>query len=308
MKTKNFVRYVRDFLARLLLRGFAAAVFFIPLFLLRYVGGAGGRLFCRFSERYRRLARENLKIVFPGIEEDGLRKIMKDSFTMLGENGADSIWFINRSNKKRRNFVDMEGKEFLDAALSQGRGVIAATAHIGAFTILGGTLAAYGYRVNCILRTPRDGKMTNVLGRGLRMQQVKPIFTYPAVKCVNGSIGALRRNEILVILIDQDMGHSGVFVNFFGRHASTPSGTLIFSLRTGASIVPMFMTREKERHKLIIKKEFNLTYGENPERSVLDNTQRLTYLIEEVIRQYPRQWSWVDRRWKTQPQNNAKML
>ncbi|MCX5657464.1 MAG: hypothetical protein NTZ48_04470, partial [Candidatus Omnitrophica bacterium] len=293
---------------RLLLRGFGATVFLLPLFLLRCMGASGGRLFCRFSGRYRELARENLKIVFPGIEEDSLRTIIKDSFTMLGENGADSIWFISRNKKRRKQFVDIEGKEFLDAALSQGRGVIAATAHIGAFTILGGTLAAYGYRVNCILRTPRDEKMANVLGRGLRMQEVKPIFTYPAIKCVNDSIGALRRNEILVILIDQDMGRSGVFVNFFGRPASTPAGTLIFSLRTGASIVPMFIIRGKERHKLIIEKEFDLVYGESAEKSVLDNTQRLTYLIEGVIRKYPRQWSWVDRRWKTQPQNNTGIL
>lgn len=302
MKTKSLVRYIRDFFARLFLRGFGATVFLTPLSLLRCIGKAGGRLFCRFSGRYRGLARENLKIVFPEIEEDRLRTIMKDSFTILGENGADSIWFINRSNKKRRNFVNIEGKEFLDAALSRGRGVIAATAHIGAFTILGGILRAYGYRVNYILRTPRDEKMTNVLGRGLRMQEVKPIFTYPVVKCVNDSIGALRRNEILVILIDQDMGRSGVFVNFFGRPASTPAGTLIFSSRTGASIIPMFIIREKEKHKLIIEKEFNLVYGENAEKSVLDNTQRLTHLIEGVIRRYPQQWSWVDRRWKTQPQ------
>jgi len=301
MLAKELRRLIRDFLARQTLRVVVVAVHLIPLLFFRWMGVLLTKGFCRFSKRYQELADNNLNIAFPGQGENYRRLVKKKSFILLGTNAADSLWFVNRSTRKRRNLVCLEGRVNLDNALAAGKGVIAVTAHMGVFTILGGVLAAYGYRANYILRTPRDEKMAVVLGRGLRMQGTSPIFTHPAIKCVEASISALRLNEILVILIDQDIGNAGIFVKFFGRPASTPAGPAIFSLRTGAKILPMFMLREGNRHKLWIQPEFRIIRGENAEKTILENTQRLTLRVENVIREYPEQWSWVDRRWKTRP-------
>jgi KDO2-lipid IV(A) lauroyltransferase len=306
MQSKKNIRIIRNYFARLALRAGGAGVLFIPLSFLGIWGEFLGRLFYCFSARYRELAGNNLKLVFPDKKEDERSQIMKTSFVLLGRNSLETIWFVTRSRKKRINFIRLEGREFLDFALEERDGVIAVTAHIGAFTILAGALAAYGYCVNCLLRTPRDEKMADVLGRGLRMQNVRPIFTQPALRCVEESIKVLRRNEILIILIDQDIGETGVFVNFFGRPASTPAGPVIFSLRTQAKILPMFMLREDNRHKVLIKPKFNLRYGENAEKTIFENIQRLTQLVENTIREHPHQWSWVDRRWKTRPRNHAE--
>lgn len=278
------------------------AFYFVPLSILRWLGVWVGKTFYIFSRRYRKLAEYNLNIAFPERSQEYRESVKKKSFVFLGKNCADSLWFIMRPTRRRRDFVRLEGKHNLDQALEKGKGVICLTAHLGAFTILGGVLAGYGYRMNYLLRTPRDKKMADVLARGLRMQQVRPIFTQPAIKCVEESINVLRDNEILIILIDQDMGEAGVFVNFFGQPASTPAGPVIFSLRTEAKILPMFMLRDNGRHKLWIQSEFRLIYGESSERTIFENTQRLTHLVEEIIRKHPEQWSWFDRRWKTRPQ------
>jgi KDO2-lipid IV(A) lauroyltransferase len=37
------------------------------------------------------------------------------------------------------------------------------------------------------------------------------------------------------------------------------------------------------------------------EADILANTQQFTSLIEEYVRNYPEQWLWVHRRWKTRP-------
>jgi len=287
-------RNIRYFFARLFLRIAVVIVYFIPLSFFRRWGVLLSRLFYKFSNHYRNLAYNNLRFVFP--EEKEVEKIFYRSSLLLGENIADTFWFLAYP-RRRGNLINIEHKEILDWALSFKRGVIGITAHIGAFTILGGALTQQGYKVNCLLRNPRDEKMAGVLERGLRMQGVRSIFTKPSLKCIEEVLESLKNNEILIVLIDQRAGRSGVFVKFFGHYTSVPTGPVIFSLRTGAKIIPMFMIREGQKHNLKIFPEFKIIYKENIEKTIFENTQNLILLIEGVIREYPEQWSWIDRRW-----------
>lgn len=295
MITKKFRRTIRYFFARLFLRISVVIIYFIPFSLFCRLSVFLSKIFYKISNYYRGLAYNNLKVVFP--EERKRREILYKSSIHQGKNIAYTFWILAHPHK-RKKMINVENKEILDYALSFNKGVIGVTAHIGAFTVLGGVLSNFGYKVNYILRTPRDEKMTSVLGRGLRMQRVYPIFTKPATRCIEKSIEALRRNEILIVLIDQEAGKSGVYVRLFNRYTSAPAGPIIFSLRTEAKIIPMFMLEKNHQHNLVILPEFKLIYKENREKTIFENTQRLIYLVEEIIRKYPDQWSWIDRRWR----------
>ncbi|MCM8784206.1 MAG: hypothetical protein NC818_05490 [Candidatus Omnitrophica bacterium] len=297
MQIRKIERTIRYSFVRLFLRLLAVVVYFIPLSFLRKLGVLLGKIFYKVSKYYRQLALNNLRVVFPQKNNNERRNILYKSTLFLGANTSDTLWFLVHS-RRRKNLAYLENRKIIDDALKAHKGIIGITAHIGAFTILGGVLSEYGYPVNYILRTPRDEKMANVLGRGLRMQKVRPIFTKPAIRCVERSIEVLRNNEILIILIDQDAGSSGLFVKFFNRYTSAPAGPVILSLRTGANIIPMFILREQERHKLIVYPEFKIAHKENIERTIFDNTQNLVILLQDVIEQYPEQWSWIDRRWR----------
>jgi KDO2-lipid IV(A) lauroyltransferase len=43
------------------------------------------------------------------------------------------------------------------------------------------------------------------------------------------------------------------------------------------------------------------------EHDILANTALFTATIENYIRQYPEQWLWVHRRWKTRPEGEPKL-
>jgi KDO2-lipid IV(A) lauroyltransferase len=95
----------------------------------------------------------------------------------------------------------------------------------------------------------------------------------------------------------------GVFVPFFGVEACTASGMARVAAKTGAAVVPGFLLWEKreQRYVLHFGKELPVVTTDDSEKDALTNTAAFTAVIEAYIRQYPDQWLWMHRRWKTRP-------
>ena len=99
----------------------------------------------------------------------------------------------------------------------------------------------------------------------------------------------------------------GVFVPFFGLPACTASGLAKVALRTDAAVIPGFLLWDQEQQRYILRfgPRLTLTRTGDAEADVLANTARFTATIEEYVRQYPEQWLWMHRRWKTRPAGEA---
>jgi Kdo2-lipid IVA lauroyltransferase/acyltransferase len=81
------------------------------------------------------------------------------------------------------------------------------------------------------------------------------------------------------------------------------------ALRTDAAVVPGFLIWDTARRKyrLRFEKAVELARTGDEEADVIENTQRFTRVIEEHVRQYPDQWLWVHKRWKTRPPGDPPM-
>jgi Kdo2-lipid IVA lauroyltransferase/acyltransferase len=108
---------------------------------------------------------------------------------------------------------------------------------------------------------------------------------------------ALRNNEAVGILIDQNTAEAeGVFVDFFGKAACANSGFVKLAYHSQAPVVPGFAVwDEAGRYVLHFRPPIELTGDESTD------TQRVHAEMERIIRQYPDQWMWIHRRWKTRP-------
>ena len=119
-----------------------------------------------------------------------------------------------------------------------------------------------------------------------------------------GLLTAMRKGGTVGILMDTNMTPpQGVFVDFFGIPTCTASGLARIALRTDAAVVPGFTVWDKKRRKYILRFEpaVELIRTEDNEEDIIANTAKFTKVIEAFIRQYPDQWLWVHRRWKTRP-------
>ena len=253
-------------------------------------------------KKKKRIILENLHIAF-GREksEQEISNIVKSYFDSLGSSTIELIYFADRPEEIVEK-VTIEGKENLDEALKKGQGAILLSAHFGNFPLMFGRMALAGYKTNCIMRRMRDGQFDKYVSNFSNENGVRAIYSLPHRQCLEHSLKSLRDNQILFILLDQNYGEAGgVFVDFFGHPAATATGPVIFSYRSGAPILPVFIVRDRvDQYKIIIDSPVMLEAIQNEQLGLVRNTAQLTKIIEGYIRRYPHEWvGWMHRRWKS---------
>jgi len=150
-----------------------------------------------------------------------------------------------------------------------------------------------------IARAQRDSAITDYI---LKTREATGMKLYHRESAVRASLLALRSNELVGMLMDQNAGDDGVFVDFFGRLASTAPGAAVFALKTEAAVLPTFGYRKPDNtHVVTIGAPVPLIRTGDHKRDVLENTARYTKVVEEKIRAHPEQWFWLHKRWKSRP-------
>ncbi|MBL7070148.1 MAG: lysophospholipid acyltransferase family protein [Candidatus Omnitrophica bacterium] len=256
----------------------------------------------QFTHKQRRIAQETLDIAFGNQKSKAEKeKIAKESFVYMAKSAVEVISLMDSPELMKRR-ISLVNKGNLDNALARGNGVILVSGHFGNFPLLLARLSQEGYEVSGIMRPMRDQRVENIFLKKRQRYGVRTIYSKPRDTCVSSSIEALRNNQLVFIPIDQNFGTAGVFVNFFGKKAATATGPIIFAQRTGASLVPCFILRQKDdTHRIVFEPPLTLESRQSPRETIAVNIQKLTDIIEAYIRRYPAEWGWVHRRWKSKP-------
>jgi len=251
-------------------------------------------------KKYRNRVFSNLSLAFGGEKNPKeIAKITKEVFFNFTLTPFETILTAAAPSGQFIKKIKITGREYLDAALAKGNGVIGLGSHLGAFTTLGTRLAIEGYPFNLIINEGNFPKLWKRLGDHQRRWGQKPFSQKPATTSIKKSLNCLRRNEILYLIADEQQIRGGVPVPFFGKTAYTPPGPAFFSLRTGAPILPMFVVREKGiPQTLFIGSPIEMELTSDRKKDIELLTAKYTKAIEDVIKQYPNQWPWLNRRWK----------
>ena len=186
--------------------------------------------------------------------------------------------------------VAIEGEEYLKRALEKGKGVIALGAHLGNFTMIGPRLAAAGYPFSLLVKHPPDQRLTRLLDGYRAKVGVKTISAKPRRQAARQILGALRRNEVVLVLPDVFKPGS-VNAQFLGAPVYIRRGPVSLALRAGAAVVPMCVTRDAEDHlTLRISPEIDLVKTGDLQEDVAANLTLFIRHLEVMVRRYPDQW------------------
>ncbi len=266
------------------------------LWTLRHTPIGFGRLCAKLLDlglpRLRRVAMRNLEIAYPEMTAAERSRIADGVFASIGRLIAV---FARFPKLKAADWIRYEGFEHYQAAKERGRGVLFATAHLGNWELSAFAHAILTEPMNIVVRPLDDPGIDELVERYRRSSGNRII---PKREAARGIIRALHNNEAVGILIDQNTTpDEGVFINFFGQKACAGAAFAKIAARTGATVIPGFALWSAAEKKYVLR-----FYPPVPVTGdVQADTQRLHSVLEAVIREYPDQWLWIHRRWKTRP-------
>jgi KDO2-lipid IV(A) lauroyltransferase len=264
-------------------------------------GGGFGRLAWYALPSARRLALENLAASLPELADAERARVGRASMANLGRAAMELLMLSRRPHTRVEQWCEFEGEDRLRTALAAGRGVIFVTGHIGNWELLAALVARRGYDASVVATPVYDERLDQRLVAARAAHRVETIRRGSA-SAARQLLSALRRNAVLGMLIDQDTDVDGAFVPFFGRLAHTPVGAAALALRTDARVICGFLVREgASRHRVLLEGPVELVRTGDPDHDAVENTARLTHMIERHIRAHPDQWIWFHRRWKRRP-------
>ena len=240
----------------------------------------------------KKVAMQNLKKAFPSKSQYWVNKTVFQCYYFYTWN---LFQFISLPQSYSETKWHVAGQDVVDDILSHNRGAILVTGHFGSWELLGSWFGAHGYLVASIVQKQRNRGAHHFFNRqrgAFGMIQIDRKATSREMTDV------LKDNYILSLLSDQDARKQGVFVDFFRQPSSTPKGVAIFHYRSKAPII--FATCYQLSYN-----EYAVEFKEvkPPERrSVQALTQSFTTMLEEKIKEYPGQYFWFHKRWKTTPE------
>jgi Kdo2-lipid IVA lauroyltransferase/acyltransferase len=262
------------------------------------LGGLVGLLVFRSVRRYREVALRNLQLSF-GWEPARTEAVARETFRNLGKTLVEFLRLPGRSPADIRRSCRLEGMEHVREALAAGRGLIIISAHYGNWELFAARVVADGIPLSVVVREADDAG-TNALVNGIRESCGYRVI--PRQSAPRGVLEALRRNQVVALMMDQNTIAGGEFVPFFDRLAATVTGPAVFALRTGAALIPVFAVRQPDdTHIGQIGPPVALPRTGDRAEDVRALTAQLTALIEAQVRADPTQWFWIHDRWRHRP-------
>ncbi len=229
--------------------------------------------------------------------------IAKQSVTRFGPMFVEVLTMSNLTVDNIDQLVTIEGQENLAQALSHGRGAILATAHCGNWELLGAALALKGFPLIGVAQKQANLAMDRFINEQRVLSGMQVTYKSDVLEMVR----LLSKGKVIGLLMDQDAHENGIFVDFFGRPASTPQGAAALARLKDSPIVPALISRQGQKHTITIMPMQWIAKSKNKQQDITEMTQQLTAIIERHIRKYPHEWFWLHNRWKTN-QNKVKNL
>jgi Kdo2-lipid IVA lauroyltransferase/acyltransferase len=260
------------------------------------------RILYLVDKRHREVGLENLKSAFGDqyteLERDQIVRAVYEHFCMM----LMEILHIPRKLHPAtwRDRITLVGHEAVLDRLMTGGPMIMLSGHFGNWEMAGYLFGVFGFPPNSVARTLDNPYLDEYLRRFRERTGQKMISKTEGYEQM---LEVLRNGGILSFLADQDAGQRGLFVDFFGRPASTHKAIALLAIEHNAPVVVGYARRigpgfryEVGCDAIIEPSEW--TGGADDVRLL---TQRYTTALENIVRRSPEQYLWLHRRWKHQP-------
>jgi KDO2-lipid IV(A) lauroyltransferase len=268
-----------------------------PLKVIKIISNALGDMMYLLVARRRKIAIENLKNAFKGEKDDKeIRKIARQScrsffLTFLEIIKLDSV--VARSKTKELNELFLKAKRLHD----ESKGCIFVTPHLGSWEVLPYLSSSAGIPLTIVAR-PLDNEYLERLIYANRSASGQIII--PKKNALFILKKSLKEGRSVGMLPDQST-MKGIYVNFFGRKATTTPIPALLAITFKRPIVVIAWCRKSQvfQYEGFVSDPIWPQEYESKKSEIFRLTEEMNHYMEHIIRRYPEQYLWIHNRWKT---------
>ena len=281
-----------------LLKALSRLICLLPYARVVKLGRSLGFLYWYIAPKQRRRGIRQMKERL-GLSQEAAAAVMRRLCGNLGQTFLEIMFTPKLDAQRISQLVEIENRQYLEDAVARGHGVVFLTAHIGNWEWLGAALSMAGFPMTSVIKRQPNDQHTRLLNEYRERVGIE-IFARGTTELI-GAAKAMKKGKILGFLADQDAGVDGLFLDFFGKPASTPLGPAVFARKFKAPVMPVFIVHKPDYsgHRVLIYPPLEYENTGEEKEDLRRLTLKMTQLLEEVIREHPDEWIWFQKRWNT---------
>ncbi|MCL1925864.1 MAG: hypothetical protein FWF95_01860 [Syntrophorhabdaceae bacterium] len=308
MKEKKTLKNVGQFVSWLIVKGIIVLVSFLPLCILFPAFHGLAAAFRVFGVR-RRTVRTNLRAALgKELTKQELARIERDCYAEYGRILAE-IFASSRLLRKKEDRFELTGRQIVDEAMQNGKGLLTLTGHIGNFVAVAHYLPSLGINLTFIAKRIANEYLNRDIEATYGRNGNKVISVKSARNDPEGGaklFRALKQGNIVIALVDQDAGPRGTQTTFFGLPTYLPGGPVALACRGGIPVTTGFVTREDGRIRIEVNSPIDYSQATSTEEAVSIILDEYSRQLEQKVRKCPEQYFWFHKKWKALPEIRAQ--
>lgn len=272
----------------------------LPQRVLLALGGALTVVFWPLLGSRRRVARINIDLCFPDLDDRARRRLLHDNLaaTMTGALELLRAWYAPAG--ALQGLADIRGLDRLRAALEQGQGVMLLTGHFTHTELVVRLIVeALGRPVRGVVRRNNNP----CLEATFEQARATHFGATLEKKDVRGLLRLLQGGQAVAYSADQNFTFQHAFVPFFGVPAATLTTVPALAKRAGAIVLPLWFHRDALG---VYHIEIAAPWPAWTALPPADAAALYMRELEQRVRAHPAQYLWVHRRFKTRPDGQAR--
>ena len=248
--------------------------------------------------RKKAIAKKNILIAFPNINETSIDQIIDDMWRNIGSIFGEYI-HINKFSilDEEKNKIVFTNKNNLQILKNNKKPVVFFSGHFANFELMAKCLRELEFNIGAIYR-PLNNIFLNPIMEFIRKKYICSIQIEKGSAGTKKLIKHISTNNPLALMIDQRLS-SSIRVPFFNQPATTTTTPAQLSIKYDALLVPVFLKRlKKTKYEFFIEEPLVVKKTNNYEKDIFNITEIMNKKIEEFIKVDPANWLWSHDRWK----------
>jgi len=277
-------------------------VFFIKLFFLickiigfkkasnfgKFVGEKIGPIF-----KSKAIIKKNINLILPNTSQENIDIITKKMWGNYGRILAEYPFLKKFKNNSLEQYIEIEGKEYLEEIKKDNRRVVFVSGHFNNFELMAMQLENSGLNIAAIYR-PLNNVFLNRIMEKIRLNDICKKQIKKGKSGTRELLQLFKDGYSIALMIDQRVSE-GIKSKLFKRSALTTTIPAQLVKKYGVDVVPIYIERKKKVYfKMYVNKPINFKKNVSLE----EVTETLNKELEKMILKKPDQWIWSHDRWK----------